>query len=131
MKVFVVGSQGQLGQTLVETVPDAIDFAGADLPELDIVDRGALEARFAAEQPGFVVNAAAYTAVDKAESEPDVARRINVDGARNVAQAAREAGARVIHISTSCSTAARPSLTRQPIRRHRLVFTDKPSWTAI
>ena len=100
MKVFVVGSQGQLGQTLVETVPDAIDFAGADLPELDIVNRGALEARFAAEQPGFVVNAAAYTAVDKAESEPDVARRINVDGARNVAQAAREAGARVIHIST-------------------------------
>lgn len=100
MKVFVVGSQGQLGQTLVETVPDAIDFAGADLPELDIEDRAALEARFAAEQPGFVVNAAAYTAVDKAESEPDVARRINVDGARNVAQAAREAGARVIHIST-------------------------------
>ena len=46
MKVFVVGSQGQLGQTLVETVPDAIDFAGADLPELDIVNRGALEARF-------------------------------------------------------------------------------------
>ena len=100
MKVFVVGSQGQLGQTLVETVPDAIDFAGANLPELDIEDRAALEARFAAEQPGFVVNAAAYTAVDKAESEPDVARRINVDGARNVAQAAREAGARVIHIST-------------------------------
>jgi dTDP-4-dehydrorhamnose reductase len=100
MKVFVVGSQGQLGQTLAETVPAAVDFAGADLPELDIVDRGALEARFAAEQPGFVVNAAAYTAVDKAESEPDVARRINVDGARNVAQAAREAGARVIHIST-------------------------------
>jgi dTDP-4-dehydrorhamnose reductase len=100
MKVFVVGSQGQLGRTLAETVPDAIDFAGADLPELDIVNRGALEARFAAEQPGFVVNAAAYTAVDKAESEPDVARRINVDGARNVAQAAREAGARVIHIST-------------------------------
>ena len=100
MMVFVVGSQGQLGQTLAETVPAAVDFAGAGLPELDIEDRGALEARFAAEQPGFVVNAAAYTAVDKAESEPDVARRINVDGARNVAQAAREAGARVIHIST-------------------------------
>jgi dTDP-4-dehydrorhamnose reductase len=100
MRVFVVGSQGQLGQTLAETVPAAVDFAGAGLPELDIEDRAALEARFAAEQPGFVVNAAAYTAVDKAESEPDVARRINVDGARNVAQAAREAGARVIHIST-------------------------------
>ena len=100
MKVFVAGSQGQLGLTLAETVPDAVDFAGADLPELDITGQPALVARLAAEQPDFVVNAAAYTAVDKAESEPDVAYRVNADGARNVAQAAREAGARVIYIST-------------------------------
>ena len=100
MKVFVAGSQGQLGLTLAETVPAAVDFAGANLPELDITDLPALKARLAAERPDFVVNAAAYTAVDKAESEPDVAQRVNADGARNVAQAAREAGARVIHIST-------------------------------
>lgn len=100
MKVFVVGSKGQLGLTLAETAPAGAEFTGADLPELDITDLSALEARVAAERPEFVVNAAAYTAVDKAESEPDVAQRVNVDGARNVAQAAREAGARVIHIST-------------------------------
>jgi dTDP-4-dehydrorhamnose reductase len=100
VKVFVVGSRGQLGQSLAETAPDTVDFAGADLPELDILDAPALEARLATEQPDFVVNAAAYTAVDKAEDEPDIARRANVDGARNVAEAAREAGARVIHIST-------------------------------
>jgi dTDP-4-dehydrorhamnose reductase len=100
MKVFVTGNEGQLGRTLTETVPATADLAGGNLPKLDIIDLPALEAQFAAEQPEFVVNAAAYTAVDKAESEPAIARRINVDGARNVAQAAREAGARVIHIST-------------------------------
>jgi dTDP-4-dehydrorhamnose reductase len=100
MKVFVVGSRGQLGQSLAETAPATIEFAGADLPELDILDAAALEARLAGERPDFVVNAAAYTAVDKAEDEPEIARRVNVDGARNVALAACEAGARVIYIST-------------------------------
>ena len=100
MKVFVVGSRGQLGQSLAETAPATVDFAGADLPELDILDAAALEARLADERPGFVVNAAAYTAVDKAEDEPEIARRVNVDGARNVAEAACNAGARVIFIST-------------------------------
>jgi dTDP-4-dehydrorhamnose reductase len=100
MKIFVVGSQGQLGQSLAETAPAMVDFIGTDLPELDILDAPALQSRLAAEQPGFVVNAAAYTAVDKAEAEPEIARRVNVDGSRNVAEAARNAGARVIYIST-------------------------------
>jgi dTDP-4-dehydrorhamnose reductase len=100
VKVFVVGSRGQLGQSLAETAPATVDFAGADLPELDILDAPALRAHLADERPGFVVNAAAYTAVDKAEDEPEIARRVNVDGARNVAEAACNAGARVIFIST-------------------------------
>ena len=84
----------------VPTSPDGVDLAGSDLPELDIANRAALKARVAAERPEFVVNAAAYTAVDKAESEPGIAERVNVEGARHVAQAARETGARVIHLST-------------------------------
>jgi len=100
MKAFIVGSAGQLGRTLAETVPRTVEFAGGDLPELDISDMHALDARLATERPDFVVNAAGYTAVDKAESEPDDARRVNVDGARNVARAALQAGARVIYIST-------------------------------
>ena len=100
MKVFVAGSLGQLGQTLAETVPADWDCANGDLPELDIVDFDGLKALFAAETPDFVINAAAYTAVDKAESEPDVASLVNIDGARNVALAAHQAGGRVIHIST-------------------------------
>jgi len=100
MKVFVTGSDGQLGRTLADTAPRGVDLAGGNLPGLDITDFAALEARLAAERPDVVVNAAAYTAVDKAESEPDLAALVNVEGARNVAQAARAAGARVIHIST-------------------------------
>lgn len=100
MKVFVTGSGGQLGRTLAETVPGGVEFDGGSRPEVDITDLPALVARFAAERPGFVVNAAAYTAVDRAEAEPDIAERANVEGARNVAQAARRAGARVIHVST-------------------------------
>ena len=67
---------------------------------IDLTDARALERLIAETAPRLIVNAAAYTAVDKAESEPDVAYRVNADGARNVAQAAREAGARVIYIST-------------------------------
>ena len=100
MRVFVTGSEGQLGRTLRDTRPASVHLAGGNLPELDITDLPALEARFTGARPDVVVNTAAYTAVDKAESEPDVAERVNVDGARNVAQAAREAGARVIHVST-------------------------------
>ena len=100
MKVFVTGSEGQLGRTLMEALPGTVYLAGGNLPEIDISDRSALESQFAAERPDFVINAAAYTAVAKAESEPEIAERVNVDGARNVAQAAREAGARVVHLST-------------------------------
>lgn len=100
MKVFVTGSEGQLGRTLTETVPGGVDLVRSSLPGLDVTDLPALEARLLAERPDFVVNAAAYTAVDKAEYEPDIAQHVNADGPRNVAQAARRAGARVIHVST-------------------------------
>jgi dTDP-4-dehydrorhamnose reductase len=100
MKVFVTGSDGQLGRTLAETAPGGVEFAGGNLPEFDITDAAVLEARLAAERPDVVVNAAAYTAVDKAESEPGIVAKVNVEGARNVAQAVQKKGARVIHIST-------------------------------
>jgi dTDP-4-dehydrorhamnose reductase len=100
MKVFVIGIHGQLGRTLSETAPKDLDFAGDGLPRLDVSDPRALEVRLTAERPDVVVNTAAYTAVDKAEAEPEAARRVNADGAGNAALAARQAGARFIHVST-------------------------------
>jgi dTDP-4-dehydrorhamnose reductase len=100
MKVLVVGSAGQLGQALAATVPGGVECVGADLPDLDITHAGQVVSLCRQLQPDVVINAAAYTAVDRAESDVEVATAVNVDGPRNIAQAAGEVSARVIHIST-------------------------------
>jgi dTDP-4-dehydrorhamnose reductase len=100
MKTLVLGSKGQLGKALAETVPGSAEYIGLDLPDLDITSAGAIFELCREEQPVVIINAAAYTAVDKAESEIDVATAVNVEGARNVAAAARDVGARLVHIST-------------------------------
>jgi dTDP-4-dehydrorhamnose reductase len=100
MKALIVGCNGQLGQALKETVPDSVNYVGVDLPDLDITDLDAIREFMAQTAPGVIVNAAAYTAVDQAESERDKAAAVNVDGPSNLAQAAAELKARLIHIST-------------------------------
>ena len=100
MRVLVVGSAGQLGQALAATVPGDVECVGADLPDLDITNAEQVVALCRQLQPDVIINAAAYTAVDRAESDVELATAVNVDGPRNVAQAAGEVGARVIHIST-------------------------------
>ncbi|RYG49907.1 MAG: dTDP-4-dehydrorhamnose reductase [Chitinophagaceae bacterium] len=102
MVVLVTGADGQLGQ--------ALQFIQADYPDLrlvfansqtgDITDAAKLEALFEAQKPQFCINAAAYTAVDKAEAEPEKAHNINVNGARNVAVSCRNHGVTLLHIST-------------------------------
>ena len=100
MKTLVLGCKGQLGHSLAGTVPAEIDIIGFDLPELDITDAAAVIDICRQVCPDVVVNAAAYTAVEQAESEPEVAASVNVEGARIVAAASRDVGARFIHIST-------------------------------
>lgn len=100
MKTLVLGSNGQLGQALADNVPDGAKYTGLDLPELDITNAGALLAICRRAKPDVIINAAAYTAVDQAESETELAIAVNVEGPRNVAEAARDVGARLIHIST-------------------------------
>jgi dTDP-4-dehydrorhamnose reductase len=100
MKTLVIGSKGQLGVALAETCPENVQIIGVDLPELDITDAVAVEDICRRENPSIIVNAAAYTAVDKAESEPDLAAAVNVAGPGNIAAAAAKVGARLIHIST-------------------------------
>jgi dTDP-4-dehydrorhamnose reductase len=99
MRVGILGSQGQLGTELRRASwPDKTQLVARSRAELDISDPSAA-AQFAAEVD-LVVNAAAYTAVDKAELEPDLAFRVNRDGARHLAEACARAGASLIHVST-------------------------------
>ena len=100
MSVLIVGSKGQLGHALVATAPDDVQVAGVDLPDLDITDLVQVRQLLARHRPSVIVNASAYTAVDQAEEEPDLARAVNVEGPRHLALAANEFGARLIHVST-------------------------------
>lgn len=96
MKILVTGSQGQLGRTLLAHPRDDVEFVGVDKDDVDIGDTGQVDTLVVRTKPDIIVNAAAYTAVDRAESDEDAARRVNVFGARNLAAS----GVRLIHLST-------------------------------
>jgi len=100
-RILVIGSSGQVAQALrhVNFGADAIvECAGRD--RIDLGLGAAIIPAVKACRPDLIINAAAYTAVDKAESEPDPAHAINCDGPKALGQAARELGASLIHIST-------------------------------
>ncbi len=101
--ILVTGANGQLGQCFQRLAADfpEWDFHFAGSAALDISDKRAVT-RFFQEHQGlrWVINCAAYTAVDKAESEPDKAKRINVAGTKNLAEACARQGATLIHFST-------------------------------
>lgn len=100
MKALIVGSKGQLGRGLAATAPADVVIAAHDIDTLDITDAEAVEALIAAEKPEVVFNAAAYTAVDKAESEEEQALAINATAVGYLARSARQNGARLVHVST-------------------------------
>jgi len=99
-KVIVVGAGGQLGRELLRSVPSQFECVPLPRIELDITDASQVRAILAAHEPAQVINAAAYTAVDRAESEPEQALLINAAGAGNLATACAAVGARLIHVST-------------------------------
>ena len=98
MTILVTGRHGQLAHSLAERGGDDILLMGR--PELDLAIPGMARTAILAARPDLVVNAAAFTAVDLAETEEAQANRINADAAGEVAVAARELGVPVIHIST-------------------------------
>ncbi len=98
--VLVVGANGQLGHELSRTVPDSVKLTALGESDLDITDQVAVMELTNKNRPEYIINAAAYTAVDKAEEQADLAYRVNRDGAANLAEAAKQAGARLIHLST-------------------------------
>lgn len=96
----MVGAGGQLGRALGATAPEKVTAVALNRAQLDVTDRAAVAAALVEFKPDLLVNAAAYTAVDKAESEPEAAYRGNRDAPATLAAAAREAGARLLHVST-------------------------------
>ena len=101
MRILVLGQQGQLARSLVEAAGSRkLSLFAIGRPELDLRNRSSIEKAISRFNPEILVNTAAYTAVDQAESEPEIAFAINQDGARNAALAARTAQIPIIHIST-------------------------------
>lgn len=100
-KVLVTGAGGQLGRRLMALAKEAeLEVVGLDRAGLDITQPGAVVSALQAIQPDAVINAAAYTAVDRAEQEQALAHAVNVDGPRNLAVACAAQGVDFLHIST-------------------------------
>ena len=108
MKILLTGPTGQVGWELAPRLAALGEVVALDRPALDLADADAIRARVRELRPDVIVNAAAYTAVDRAESEPDLASAINGDGARR-ARGGSEAPRR----------AARSLLDRLRVRRHQ------------
>lgn len=101
MKVLVTGADGQLGRELVALLHGGgHDVVGTDQGSLDITDRGAVLQAVAGLRPDAVIHAAAWTAVDACETDPDLAFRVNALAVRHVAEASRRFGAHLCHLST-------------------------------
>ncbi len=102
-KILVTGANGQLGQCIRKLAPDFEDrfeFIFADSEVLDISDADSVSDYFYDCQPHFCINAAAYTAVDLAETESDKAFAVNAKGVENLAEACAEYKAVLLHVST-------------------------------
>jgi dTDP-4-dehydrorhamnose reductase len=101
MKLLVTGSRGQLGRALMRLAPGReYEVVGVDLPELDITDRRAVATLVARARPDAIVNCAAYTAVDAAESHEDEALAVNSTAVGHLAAAANESDAALVQVST-------------------------------
>jgi dTDP-4-dehydrorhamnose reductase len=102
MRLLIVGWHGQIARALVEAAPRCADIEAfaAGRPAIDLMQPGSIARAMTDFGPNVIINAAAYTAVDKAESEQELAFKLNSEGARLLAQAAAKRGAIIIHLST-------------------------------
>ncbi len=99
-RILVLGGRGQLASALKDAAPDDLDVVTMGRPGLDVRNLQSLHTAIEAAKPDVVINAAAYTAVDRAEAEPEAAFAVNRDGARHAALACAAAGVRLVHVST-------------------------------
>lgn len=101
MKVLVTGVKGQLGfDVMNELKKRGLEAVGADIEEMDITDEESVNRFIMDAKPDAVIHCAAYTAVDAAEENEDICRRVNADGTRNIAKVCKELDCKMIYIST-------------------------------
>lgn len=100
MKTLILGADGQVGRALQRLEFAGRDLVGLDIADCDITDADAIARTLERHQPSHLINVAAYTAVDRAESEPDAAFLVNAHAPGLIAQACRTNGVSLIHIST-------------------------------
>ncbi|MDP8223719.1 MAG: dTDP-4-dehydrorhamnose reductase [Candidatus Lernaella stagnicola] len=100
MKVIVTGADGMLGQDALIVLGERLEVFGVDIDDADLTDLDQAQELLEMYAPSWVVNCAAYTAVDRAEQEPDAAFAVNETATKNLALACRGRGARLLHVST-------------------------------
>ncbi len=121
MKVLITGANGQLGGALQRTAPAHADLNAIDVDDVDFTEDAMLRARLVVESPDVLINAAAYTAVDKAEGDEGLAQAINADAVAIMAEEMEAQGSRLVHVSTDfvfdgqSARAYRPEDPRAPI----------------
>ena len=99
-RILIIGKNGQVGWELCRTLAPLGDVTAVDFPEIDLSSPDSLRQHLDQSRPNIIVNSAAYTAVDKSESEPDLAMKVNGVAPGILAEAARKSGALLVHYST-------------------------------
>lgn len=143
MRVLITGASGQLGGALQRTAPAWADVNAIDAEDVDLTDAPMLTARLVVEAPDVIINAAAYTAVDKAEDDEALARAINAEAVALMVEAMAGTGGKVVHVSTDYvfdGTSASPirRMLRairnrhmaEPRPRARIICAPKTCWCA-
>lgn len=100
MRALILGASGMLGHDLVRSAPPGVELHPFTRAGLDITDTASLATRISDVKPDVILNAAAYTAVDRAETETDASYRVNAVAVGELGRIAAKAGARVVHFST-------------------------------
>src|SRR5215468_4157746 len=99
-RILIIGKLGQVGWELGRTLAPLGQLVWVDFPEIDLTDGSSIQKWVRETSPSVIVNAAAYTAVDKAETEPDRCRQINGTAPGILAEEAKRSGALLVHYST-------------------------------
>ncbi len=131
IKVLQFGATGQVGQALIAAAEGKIALTALSRSDVDLTDVDALRAAILAADCDLVINAAAYTQVDRAESEPDLAFAVNADGPAAMAAACAERDLPFVHLSTdSVFDGQTDSSMSRPTRPIRSASMATPSWPA-